>query len=119
MLAPRPLTASVRLRSWLHERSACEGRTCGHSAGSGLPIQSQGALGRLRTVLLGLELGGHGEACALCLSLPGNTAYHCPATLDEAFDLLERYGSDGCILAGGQSLVPVLNMRLAAPNGLG
>ncbi len=46
---------------------------------------------------------------------PAPFAYHRPTTLDEAFDLLERYGSDGCILAGGQSLVPALNMRLATP----
>lgn len=42
-------------------------------------------------------------------------AYHRPASLDEALALLERYGADGRILAGGQSLVPALNMRLAAP----
>lgn len=42
-------------------------------------------------------------------------AYHRPSTLEETFDLLDRYGSDGRILAGGQSLVPALNMRLATP----
>ena len=46
---------------------------------------------------------------------PAPFAYHRPATLDEAFDLLGRYGADGCVLAGGQSLVPALNMRLATP----
>jgi carbon-monoxide dehydrogenase medium subunit len=45
-------------------------------------------------------------------------AYHRPASLEEALALLERYGSDGRILAGGQSLVPALNMRLAAPAAL-
>jgi carbon-monoxide dehydrogenase medium subunit len=45
-------------------------------------------------------------------------AYHRPASLGEALALLERYGPDGRILAGGQSLVPVLNMRLAAPAAL-
>jgi carbon-monoxide dehydrogenase medium subunit len=42
-------------------------------------------------------------------------AYHRPSTLEETFGLLDRYGSDGRILAGGQSLVPALNMRLATP----
>jgi carbon-monoxide dehydrogenase medium subunit len=42
-------------------------------------------------------------------------AYHRPASLDEALALMERYGADGRVLAGGQSLVPALNMRLAAP----
>jgi carbon-monoxide dehydrogenase medium subunit len=45
-------------------------------------------------------------------------AYHRPASLDEALVLLERYGSEGRVLAGGQSLVPALNMRLAAPAAL-
>lgn len=49
---------------------------------------------------------------------PAPFAYHRPATLDEAFDLLERYGPDARILAGGQSLIPTLNMRLATPAAL-
>ena len=49
---------------------------------------------------------------------PASFAYHRPARLDETFELLERYGPDGRILAGGQSLVPALNMRLATPTAL-
>lgn len=45
-------------------------------------------------------------------------AYARPACLDEAFELLERYGDEARILAGGQSLIPALNMRLAAPRVL-
>ena len=37
---------------------------------------------------------------------PAQFAYHRPASLDEALALLERYGADGRVLAGGQSLVP-------------
>jgi len=40
-------------------------------------------------------------------------AYAKPRSLDEAFALIERPGAK--ILAGGQSLVPTLNMRLSAP----
>ncbi|MDB5512705.1 MAG: molybdopterin dehydrogenase FAD-binding [Enterovirga sp.] len=36
-------------------------------------------------------------------------------TLDEALDVLAREGGDARILAGGQSLLPMLNMRLARP----
>jgi carbon-monoxide dehydrogenase medium subunit len=46
---------------------------------------------------------------------PAPFAYHRPASLEEAFDALARYGPDARILAGGQSLVPALNMRLAQP----
>ena len=38
-----------------------------------------------------------------------------PETLDEALDVLAELGDDGKVLAGGQSLLPMLNMRLAAP----
>jgi len=41
--------------------------------------------------------------------------YYCPQTIDEALELLAQYGAEAKILAGGQSLVPMLNMRLAHP----
>ena len=46
---------------------------------------------------------------------PARFEYFCPRTVDEAVDLLARYGDDGKVLAGGQSLVPLMNMRLARP----
>jgi carbon-monoxide dehydrogenase medium subunit len=44
--------------------------------------------------------------------------YHRPATVAEALAVLAEVGHDGKVLAGGQSLVPLLNMRLAAPRHL-
>src|SRR2546423_3819517 len=44
--------------------------------------------------------------------------YHRPASVAEALTVLAEVGADGKVLAGGQSLVPVLNMRLAAPGHL-
>ena len=41
--------------------------------------------------------------------------YHRPRTVAEALTVLAEVGHDGKVLAGGQSLVPLLNMRLAAP----
>jgi carbon-monoxide dehydrogenase medium subunit len=49
---------------------------------------------------------------------PAPFEYHRPTSLAEAFDLLDRYGEDGRILAGGQSLVPTLHMRLVAPRAV-
>lgn len=46
---------------------------------------------------------------------PCNFDYARPTDLDEVFDLLERHGDDARILAGGQSLMPTLNMRLSSP----
>lgn len=45
-------------------------------------------------------------------------AYAKPQTLAEAFELLEQYGDEAKLLAGGQSLVPALNMRLSTPRVL-
>ncbi len=56
---------------------------------------------------------------------PSSFKYSAPTAVAEAVELLADLGADGKILAGGQSLVPMLNMRLAAPghlvdiNGLG
>jgi len=44
--------------------------------------------------------------------------YHRPGTVAEALAVLAEVGHDGKVLAGGQSLVPLLNMRLAAPRHL-
>ncbi len=46
---------------------------------------------------------------------PGVFEYHSPRTVDEAVALLREYGDDAKVLAGGQSLVPLMNMRLARP----
>jgi carbon-monoxide dehydrogenase medium subunit len=46
---------------------------------------------------------------------PAPFAYHRPRGLDEALALLATLGSDGKVLAGGQSLVPLMSMRLSAP----
>jgi carbon-monoxide dehydrogenase medium subunit len=46
---------------------------------------------------------------------PAPFEYHAPRTVDEAVAVLGEVGHDGKVLAGGQSLVPILNMRLASP----
>jgi aerobic carbon-monoxide dehydrogenase medium subunit len=38
------------------------------------------------------------------------------ATIDEAVELLARHGASAKLLAGGQSLLPALNMRLMSPD---
>ncbi len=46
---------------------------------------------------------------------PSPFTYHRPESLDEALAVLAEVGGDGKVLAGGQSLLPILSMRLAAP----
>jgi aerobic carbon-monoxide dehydrogenase medium subunit len=46
---------------------------------------------------------------------PSPFDHHAPETMDEALDVLARTGEDAKVLAGGQSLIPLLNLRLVAP----
>jgi CO/xanthine dehydrogenase FAD-binding subunit len=46
---------------------------------------------------------------------PAPFEYHRPASTDEALALLAEHGYDAKLLAGGQSLVPAMNFRLAQP----
>ncbi len=46
---------------------------------------------------------------------PAQFEYAKARSLEEVFDLLEQHGDDARILAGGQSLLPTLNMRLSEP----
>lgn len=46
---------------------------------------------------------------------PAAFSYHRPASVEEALALLARFGAEAKLIAGGQSLVPMMNMRLASP----
>lgn len=46
---------------------------------------------------------------------PASFEYLAPDSLDAALDALARHGWDAKLLAGGQSLIPVMNFRLAQP----
>ena len=49
---------------------------------------------------------------------PAPFEYFRPASLDEALALLAEHGGDAKPLAGGQSLIPAMNFRLATPAAL-
>lgn len=49
---------------------------------------------------------------------PPRFDYYDPATVEQVLALLQEHGDDAKLLAGGQSLIPVLNMRLARPKVL-
>jgi CO/xanthine dehydrogenase FAD-binding subunit len=49
---------------------------------------------------------------------PAPFEYYAPTSLDAALQLLAKHGDDGKLLAGGQSLVPAMNFRLAQPAAL-
>src|SRR5262245_41531014 len=47
--------------------------------------------------------------------IPPAFEYHAPTSVDEAIALLGKHGDDAKILSGGQSLIPMMKLRLAAP----
>ena len=49
---------------------------------------------------------------------PAAFTYHRPESLSQALALLATHGAGAKVLAGGQSLGPMLNMRLARPQHL-
>lgn len=49
---------------------------------------------------------------------PASFGYFAARSVEEALDLLARYGEDAKLLAGGHSLIPAMKLRLAAPRCL-
>ena len=47
--------------------------------------------------------------------IPAAFEYHAPASLDDATALLARLGEEAKILSGGQSLIPLMKLRLSSP----
>src|SRR3989441_11632039 len=47
--------------------------------------------------------------------IPAAFEYHAPSTVGEATALLAKLGEDAKILSGGQSLIPLMKLRLANP----
>jgi len=50
--------------------------------------------------------------------LPSSFEYHRADTLDEALSLLSQHGDEAKVLAGGQSLIPMMKLRFATPGYL-
>src|SRR5262245_39267704 len=47
--------------------------------------------------------------------IPPQFEYFAPTTLHDALTLLRQYGSEAKLLSGGQSLIPLMKLRLATP----
>jgi len=50
--------------------------------------------------------------------IPSTFDYVAPSSLDDAVTLLREHGGEAKVLSGGQSLIPMLKLRLAAPTVL-
>src|SRR5207344_3374682 len=60
----------------------------------------------------------HGQDAAGRFVKPPPFTYVAPESLDEAVSALAEHGEDAKVLAGGQSLIPLLSLRLARPTAL-
>ena len=47
--------------------------------------------------------------------IPHSFDYHAPETMDGVFKLLDKYGEASKLMAGGQSLLPMMKFRLVSP----
>lgn len=49
---------------------------------------------------------------------PSRFRYEAPRSLEEAYGLLQTYGDEAKVIAGGQSLIPLIKLRFSAPGVL-
>ena len=49
---------------------------------------------------------------------PARFEYHAPTSVEEALSILDRYGDEAKVIAGGQSLIPLMKLRFASPVAL-
>src|SRR5712691_7202581 len=47
--------------------------------------------------------------------IPAAFEYHAPTSIGEATRLLARLGDEAKVMSGGQSLIPIMKLRLASP----
>ncbi len=52
------------------------------------------------------------------MSVPAPFDYHVAQSVDEAIALLQQYGDEAKVLAGGHSLIPAMKLRLSQPGHL-
>ena len=108
----RPSTASSRTprpSNPLGAKGAGEGGSTQRRPRSRTPSPTRSTACQRRP---SLHRGEAGEALPV---KPPPFEYPAPRSLDEALALLAEHGDEAKVLAGGQSLVPLLNFRLARP----
>src|SRR3989454_3118677 len=99
--AHRPLPRALRFRICAGNRSGATASTPGKSLNPFQRFPACQVLAREETRMI-----------------PPLFEYFAPSTLDEAVEILGRYGGEAKVLAGGQSLLPVMKLRLAEPKAL-
>src|SRR6202044_4100814 len=62
--------------------------------------------------------GGRRDARGGASVIPSTFSYKRAGSAEEALDLAAEYGEDAKFLAGGHSLLPLMKLRLAAPQGI-
>lgn len=65
--------------------------------------------------MIGQMVSHHSTQWEVKLHDPPPFAYFAPTTLPEAFALWHKHGTEAKLLSGGQSLIPLMKLRLATP----
>src|SRR5262252_8457749 len=118
-LSGHPPSRSTRSRSAREspgERSSgpCDAPRSGSGSPSPSPHITGSALDRISLPVSRFRFGwSKGEDM-----IPGSFDYHAPRTLAEAVALLGQHGEDAKVLSGGQSLLPLLKLRLGSAGHL-
>ncbi|MEK7880221.1 MAG: FAD binding domain-containing protein [candidate division NC10 bacterium] len=111
----RPQDLGVPIAAWslpkLKEYLVRTGRAPGLSLESLRTALRRGGLS-LKTARTGMTLKG------TTTMIPDAFEYHAPKSLGEAIQLLVKLGDDAKVLSGGQSLIPLMKLRLAMPRHL-
>src|SRR5690606_31574812 len=109
----RPPVRRQRHRHALHARARVEGHPGRHRR---RPRADRGR--RRRTLRARHPQSGCRPGRGRPAMIPAPFDYAAPTTVPEALSLLAEHGDEAKVLAGGQSLLPVLRMRLNAPEML-
>ncbi len=60
----------------------------------------------------------HRATLNLYTMIPANVEYYRPGTVREALEMMQKFGDDAKLLAGGHSLIPAMRLRLSTPSHL-
>jgi len=90
---------------------------------AGSPVRRLWARGKaaraaVRVARRGVQFGAGGKIEVATPVKPAWFDYYAPRSVDEALRILDDAGRDGRVLAGGQSLMPMLNLRVVSPAAL-
>src|SRR4051812_2708442 len=114
MGAPRPARSLLRSRWWRPSRGRRGRSSLTYGPFVGVPTVIDPGSAQRSRFLPRTTAQGEGQH----MQVPAPFEYARAATVEEAIALLERLGPEARLVAGGQSLLPMMKLRLATPEHL-